>query len=206
MPIDHETAAAALYAPTPTSDGQTATTPPTQAQAPKVRRLDPIQRAQRDVAQTEQRAQALYDDPADAKDVDGYDKTHASTQRVIIEAGVQRLGLEPDAAHESATEWAQTFNRYGLASSESNDLTEIAVGVMSGAVEPDRQAWANDARSTLTSEYGESAEAILEASRKLVAQDKPLFAYLDRTGLGSHPRIVSLIARKAHALRKAGKL
>lgn len=201
MSIDHESAAAALY-----GTAATRHEPEPPAQAPQPTGDAPGARLQEQMATAEGQADKLFNHPAEQHDAAGYDKVQASTQRVIEAAAVERFGLEPADARESAQEWAGVFNRYSLSSAESQHLTEIAVGVMTGSTEVDALAWANDARAALTSEYGDSAETMLAASRKLVAQDPKLYDYLHRTGLGSHPKVVLAIARKARSLQRAGRL
>jgi hypothetical protein len=153
--------------------------------------------------QPDAQADRLYSDLTDRLDAEGFDKVHASTQRQIVELGVDRLGMDPAEARRSADEWGSTFAKYGLGSEESAHVVEVAAAVLAGSVEPD-PSWAPEARKLLSSEFGGNADRVLAEARKLVAADPKLAAFLDDTGLGNHPRIVALAARAAWRKIKGG--
>lgn len=199
MSIDHETAAAALY-------GTAATRHEPEPHADRPAGETPGARLQDQMATAEKQADKLFNHPADRLDLDGRDTVHASTERVIEEAGVGRLGLEPEQARESAREWSKVWREFNLSSAESAQLVEIGLPVLTGAVQPDTLAWANEARGALTSEYGAGADQALADARALVAKHPGLARMLDATGLGSHPAVVTRVAREARSLRKAGRL
>jgi len=66
--------------------------------------------------------------------------------------------------------------------------------------------WRGQAQTELERVYGSKDEAAKAAdlARALVQRDPRLAAMLDRSGLGSHPQIVVLLAERARALRQAG--
>lgn len=147
---------------------------------------------------------ALYGKPQFG--VDGLDTTYAATQRAMISASVEQLGLEPGEAQAASTEWAGRFRQAGIASDVATGLTSVATGVLSGAIKVDPLAWKNAARAEMATEFGANADAALAAAREMVAADPPLQAWLQETGLGDHPRVVKAVARAAWAQWKAGKL
>lgn len=200
MPIDTEHAAAVLYGGTPAS------TQAPGASAPAPEALSPGDQVQRQLTDEADQAAALYGDPSEHVDHEGRDTVHAPTQRAIESAAVERFGMEPEEARESAQAWGQVFREFSLSSAESGHLTEVALPYLEGTAEVDRIALANESRGALASEYGARAAQVLEASRKLVARHPNLARLLDQTGLGSHPAVVRAVARKADALQRAGKL
>ena len=59
----------------------------------------------------------------------------------------------------------------------------------------------------LRAQYGDAAFAgVLEDAKKLVARDPRLAGFLDKTGLGSHPWVISRIAELARTERGRGRL
>lgn len=125
--------------------------------------------------------------------------------RDIVTAGVERFGLEPTEAQESAQHWQRTFDAFDVRGAEAEHLVALGVAAMAG-VEADELAWRNDARTALQVEYGVNADQVLDDARRLVRQDPQLHDLLDRTQLGSNPKVVLAIARRARALRQKGKL
>lgn len=152
-------------------------------------------------------AAALYIDGTDNLDeVTGLDRIHASTQRDIESAFVERLGGDPSEGRAVAGEWADTFRQYQLPPDEAAQLTGIGLGVIAGGVEADPIAWRASARTALMQEFGTSADAALADAQRLVAKDAKLARFLDETGLCDHPAYVKAIALRAKALRAAKKL
>jgi hypothetical protein len=58
----------------------------------------------------------------------------------------------------------------------------------------------------LNQEHGDQAKLAVRAARAYVAANPKLSAMLDRTGAGDAPQAIVLIARRALALHRAGKL
>jgi hypothetical protein len=129
------------------------------------------------------------------------DNTYGSATRTITEAAVERLGLSPDEAQASVRDWQPRFQSYGLSGDEAQSVVDVAVGAVAGNV--DQSGWANQSRAALTREFGsaDGAQRALDAARALVAKDPALAAFLDSSGLGSHPKVVVLLANKARSRR-----
>ncbi|MBL8329343.1 MAG: hypothetical protein JNJ71_10860 [Rubrivivax sp.] len=197
MALDLNAAAASLYGPAQPAQSE----PPAQS-----RPSSPTTPDTQSAAPQHNPATAFYDDPADQLDHTGLDRLHASTQRSIIEAGVERFGLEPEAARDSAMAWGRVFREFDLAPDESAQLAAIALPFMDGSVDVDLLDLTNRSRAALTAEYGARADQVLDAARQLIAKHTQLASLLEQTGLGSHPAVVTAIARKAYALKRAGKL
>lgn len=154
---------------------------------------------------TEDLAQRMYrpDDSSSHLGEDGYDKLHASTQRGIETAMLERAGADPAEARATAGEYAALFRRHDIDAAEAATLTQIGLGVVLGGVEPDPAAWRAQARQALVAEVGATnVEAALDAARELVAQDPQLVDLLDTTGLGDHPRVVVALASRAWRQRR----
>jgi hypothetical protein len=199
MAIDQEAAAAMLYG----------NTTPASAPAPVVLAAQPATPADKALSQIEQaeaHAERLFNDPDDRLDAEGRDAIHAPTERAIETAGVERFGMDPAEAQASAREWSTVFREFALNSTESGDLTEIALPFLEGTAQVDRTELTNQSRTALTAEYGSRADQVLDASRRLVARHPGLAKVLDQTGLGSHPAVVRAVARRADTLQRAGKL
>jgi hypothetical protein len=197
MPLDLNAAAASLYGP-----AQPAASLPTQPPSPTLATASATPHDDR----PQNPAGAFYDDPDDQLNHEGLDKLHASTQRSIMDAAVERFGLEPAEARASAVEWARVFRGFDLTPGESTHLAAAALPFMDGSIEVDRLDLNNQSRAALASEYGPRAEQVLDAARQLIAKHPQLATLLDQTGLGSHPAVVTVVARKAYALQRAGKL
>lgn len=193
--IDEATAAASLYgAPVPAR--------PAPAQA------DPHESAdERD----ERQAASLYPAEAGEPQTDIYGEPlppkFDAVQRDIQAAALERFNLPPDEAQQSAVQWGEVFKTYEVGGEARATLTELGIGVIANPPD-DAQvlAWQNQARGELTAAFGTTADMALDDARKLVAGHKALGEFLDRTGLGSHPRVVVQLAERARALRTRGKL
>lgn len=192
--INFETAAASLYgAPVAASAPATASTA----------RMPPVM---------DDAAGALYGEaqPDPTKGADGMQgslSAYAPTARDIESAATERLGLTDQEAKASATEWASTFNKYGVTSDDAAHLAEVGIAALVHGVDDDKAlAWRNQSQAVLTSEFGATAGEALEDAKRLVAADPALAAWLDQTGLGNHPKVVATIAKQARQLRNSGRL
>ena len=132
----------------------------------------------------------------------------ADAARLIENRSMEDHFTDPEQARLIADEWAGTFQKYRLNSTESSDVAEIGVAIM--RTPPNAEtvaAWERDARARLLADYGrEGVHRALADAQALVAKDDRLRTWLHDTGAGSHPRVVALVAAKARALRLAGKL
>jgi hypothetical protein len=57
----------------------------------------------------------------------------------------------------------------------------------------------------LNADYGNGAAQALKTAQQYVARHPKLAAVLEQTGLGSDPRVVRVVARRAMSLRAHGK-
>ncbi len=133
---------------------------------------------------------------------------HGDAERAIERAALEDGSATPDAAREAAQSWRGTFDRHGLNSTESAQLADLAIAAhRQPADEQTRARWAEDAKAALLQDFGpENIALALADAKKIIAKDPKLAAYLDQSGLGSHPTVVRLVAQKARAMRKAGRL
>lgn len=193
--IDEATAAAALYG-----------TPVPARLAPA--QADPHASAyERD----ERQAAALYPAEAGEPETDIYGEPLPlkldAVQRGIQTAALERFDLPPEEAQQSALEWGTLFKTYEVGAESQSTLTELGIGAMANPPDDAQMlSWQNAARSELTSAFGDSADLALADAQKMVAGHKALGEFLDRTGLGSHPRVVLQLAERARYLRTRGKL
>jgi hypothetical protein len=125
--------------------------------------------------------------------------------RSIVSAGIERFGMDPAEAQASAQQWQSTLNEFDVYGAEAEHLVSLGVAALAG-VEVDELALRNAARTALQVEYGQAADTVLDDARRLVARTPALHDFLANTQLGSNPQVVLVIARRARALRAAGKL
>lgn len=132
----------------------------------------------------------------------------ADAARLIENRSMEDHFTDPEEARAIADEWAGTFQKYALNSTESMTVTEIGASVLKSPPNAETvAAWEEDARAGLLADYGrEGVNRALADAQALVAKDDRLRDWLHNTGMGSHPRVVALVAAKARSLRLAGKL
>lgn len=154
-------------------------------------------------------ATALYGEPdatADAEKRQVIEGTHGSAMRTIS-ALSERAGWDAETARQQGEAAGRLFHTHGISSDDAQFVTEVAVAAeVSPPGDDVLNQWRGAAHDTLRQEFGDSAKVALADARALVAQDKQLHDYLDRTGLGNHPKIVRIVANRARQLRLAGKL
>jgi hypothetical protein len=93
--------------------------------------------------------------------------------------------------HQEAKSVAETFN------------AELASGIPSDETVA---AWGREATQETFRQYGRDAEARLADARLLVRRDPRVRQVLERSGMGSHPRVVQLLIEKARSERNRGRL
>ena len=143
----------------------------------------------------------------DAADAEPILSTYAPVARDIESAATERLGLTPDEASASASEWGQTFHRYGVSSTEAAHLVEIGVAALVNGVDDAKAtSWRSESTAALTSAFGANAGQALADAKALVAKDPTLAAWLEQTGLGDHPKVVAAVAQRARQMRNSGRL
>ncbi len=118
-----------------------------------------------------------------------------------IETAAQREHLAtPEQASEIANAWLPMMQEYDLNATESAQLADLGVSMtLNPASEEHRAAWRESSLQALRQDHGDRAGAALAAAQKMIAADKTLSAWLDETGLGSHPSVVRAAAAKALA-------
>jgi hypothetical protein len=99
-----------------------------------------------------------------------------------------------------------SFRQFNVPSDVAQDLSELGVAAEVPPDEAKLIEWRAKAHDELRREFGDTVDVAVADARTLVAKDKRLHDYLDRPGLGSHPRVVALIANRARQLRLQGKL
>lgn len=196
-PIDLSQAAQALYGDTSRVPQHRTTVRPAQQEAPQ-----PVDQ--------DRAIEALYGSKStegDEAPPDGRDKYFASVERSIVTAATERLGLSDSEAEAGAQEWTERWRTFGVESHEADVVTEIGVAAIANGVDESTEfQWAIDARQALKAEFGDQHQRALEGAKALIAKDHALRRFLDETGLGSHPKVVLLAARKAEAMRRKGRL
>ena len=130
---------------------------------------------------------------------------HKASLNAIEQAYVSR-GATPEQAQDVVGQWWPALGRL---SADGGDMTQVAEAVASVTRElpaPERvQEWSGQSMQMLRAEYGDAAGQILKDMRTMVSSDPKAVAYLEMTGLGSHPSIVAALAKSARAFRRAGK-
>lgn len=123
-----------------------------------------------------------------------------------IDVEGQQVKVTRGMARQSVGELRGMVGDLGLSRDEVSAIAEtINRGASSGSNHdpiPGRER----AVELLNREHGENAAQALRASRAYVAKNPKLGRLLDRTGLGDDPSTVAIIARRAMALHRAGKL
>lgn len=159
--------------------------------------------------------------PADAAEIEGRASfvdtlaaqadamPHGSEVAVHLGRAAEAAGLAGDEAAAVAGEWAATFKAHGVSAVDAVDLTDIGARVYREGIpdESTEAGWVSQINERLRSEFGsaEAAERAADLARAWVARDPRLCDWLERTRLGSHPRVVLALAKAAHNARKAGR-
>lgn len=159
--------------------------------------------------------------PADAAEIEGrasFSDTlaaqadampHGSEVAVHLGRAAEAAGLAGDEAAAVAGEWAATFKAHGVSAADAVDLTDIGARIYREGIpdESTEAGWVSQINERLRSEFGsaEAAERAADLARAWVARDARLCDWLERTRLGSHPRVVVALAKAAHTAQKAGK-
>lgn len=200
-------AAAALYGGTSATSASTSDT----AKAPPASSTDAPARLS-DVGDKPDPAAALYgapehNAPADPEERAAIEGTHGSSMRTIRSELVDRAGWDPESARRQGEAAGRLFYAQGISSTDAEFISEVAIAAE--ASPPTGEAlndWRAAAYDTLRTDWGDTAAQVLADARALVAADKQLHDYLDRTGLGNHPHVVRVVANRARQMRLQGKL
>lgn len=134
--------------------------------------------------------------------------TYRDGERTLRNAMMRDASATPEEADAVIKEHSRSLARVSFSSLDAATFYEALASTRSSP--PDaaqRAAWASEARAAIAKEVGpERAAQALRDAQRLVAQTPSLRKTLDRTGLGSHPRVVVILAEKARLARNAGKL
>jgi hypothetical protein len=129
--------------------------------------------------------------------------------REIESAVLEQLG-DPAEAAQTAAEWAESFQSLGLSHAEAATLTEAGISAMTSQPTPELvTSWTEASQQVLLQDYGPRGahQALADAKTFITRFGTPeLRDVLNMTGLGNHPEVVRVIARKARAARTSGLL
>lgn len=127
---------------------------------------------------------------------------------------LQRLaevsGHDAKEAAGIAAGWSRTFQAHGITTdNETADLMAAGMEFNRLGGPPDAEtkaAWETEVQTTLAREFGpDNVGHVLQTARRYVAANPALHDYLHSTGLGSHPKVVKVIAATARRALNAGK-
>lgn len=126
---------------------------------------------------------------------------------IAIERAAEAQGLDPAAISST---WLPVFRHHSVSSDEADMLVAAGQEIAANG-RPDEatsEAWRRDAHEALAREYGgpDGAAHALQAAQAYCAKHPQLLTFLEKTGLGDHPRVVRVIANAATKAKKAGRL
>lgn len=126
-----------------------------------------------------------------------------------VQRAAESVGEDAETAQASAAAWSQAFDHFGIPEAHIDHLVSAGLQVASGPPdEATAKAWTSEAHQRLASEYGgpDGGARALETARAWVQAHPGLVQFLDRTGLGNHPRVVAAIAATARQAQQDGKV
>jgi hypothetical protein len=128
----------------------------------------------------------------------------ANSVRALAEAN----GEDSETAQALADAAVRNLVHFGVPGTHVANVIDACNSLAAGA--PDSatvEAWRRDSMEALGSDFGgpEGAAAALETAKAWVRAQPQLRAWLNSTGLGSHPKLVRAIAATAHQARKDGR-
>jgi hypothetical protein len=127
----------------------------------------------------------------DIKDPEGAEPMTAETRQAVV------------------NEWRRIAGDAGLSSAELGEVVSLAKQITASPPdEATEAAWNAQNVEQLISAAGDASQAQrdLDLARALVARDPRLFAWLEKTKMGSHPQVVRLVLEKARSQAVAGRL
>lgn len=198
--IDLETAAARMFGST------TPTRPaPVPAPAPEAEMAGRLF-ANPDEARRSTRGERPGDEDAAARRL--FDAPiHGDAERTIAQALAEVDLLSPEDAAEEAQQYAPMFDAAGLNASESKLIAEVAVAVATRPPDPQTVSmWVEESKAVLQRDFGPRAGEALADAKRLIAGIPEARDLLLSTGLGDHPALVALAAKKAAELKRQGRL
>lgn len=124
-----------------------------------------------------------------------------------IEVNGQVVEIDQEAARKGVAELRAMAGDMELSKDDIASVSDSLVFAQSIKGDEQKVAAARDsAVEMLNAEHGNQAALAVRAARAYVAKNPKLAAGLDETGAGDSPKTILLIARRALALHKAGKL
>jgi len=141
---------------------------------------------------------ALRNEPA--RRIFSAEKTYASTGIATLFTG------QPNAVDEVHS-WSNILSDHDASPQEASALIGLVRTVRSDPPTDETvESWGRQALAQVRQQYGDRADDLLAAARRLVARDPRVSRFLVDSGLGSHPRVVNMLIEKAASLRSAGHL
>lgn len=127
-----------------------------------------------------------------------------TTYSEVLEPALKSMGFDEPGQAAELKAWSGVFADAGLETAAAGEL----LGLRNEAYpEPAVfEQWGTDAATALRAEYGDAADRALKDAQLLVKRDPRIGAFLDRTGLGNHPKVALHLAAAARAQIAAGKL
>lgn len=135
------------------------------------------------------------------------DESFMGTVGQQVKVGDNTVQITEAIAKKALVETRTYAAELGLNKSEITSIGEAMERTYTA--QPDQVAVISNreqAVELLNSEHGNDAALSLRAAQIYIAKRPRLAAMLERTGAGDDPQVVTLIARKALALHKAGRL
>lgn len=116
-------------------------------------------------------------------------------------------GMSAEQAAQVGEAWTAIFHAHGVTPNEATHLVDAGLAVSRGLPDADTEAgWIDEATERLRGEYGpDGSTHALELARRYVKAHPQLDAYLTKTRLGNHPRVVLAVTGAAHRAFKAGR-
>lgn len=125
--------------------------------------------------------------------------------RRLFDAGAMLAPQVPDnslGSNINHAEARQVLVDLGVDSTEAGQLPQL-VREAEQATEETRANWRAESEKLIADQY---SPADLDAARKFVLRDERVRDWLEATGLGNHPQVVSRFIQLARSARAAGRL
>lgn len=141
---------------------------------------------------------ALREDPA--RRMFDAERTYAPTGLLTLFEG------QANAKDEVRT-WSNVLADHEASSQEASTVIDL---VRSVRREPPTDevvdGWGRSTMNELQARYGDRTASVISDAKRLVSRDPRVEQLLYESGLGNHPKVVSMLIEKAASLRAAGRL
>jgi len=114
--------------------------------------------------------------------------------------------LSPEERAAAAREMRETYADMSLRADEARDLHAVVDQITEQVTPETVQKWQGEAANEAVQRYGAAADEKLALAVKLVRRDPSVVDFLEKTGLGNHPRFVSKFIELAERERAKGRL